>query len=129
MLMSLPKKKKKKKKIFFFRETPTSPWVPFRAKFRPLGRLFRPIHPLAWSLNARTFAPPNQIEPNFPFLADEIAEPHPDMNIKVAAFTVSEKSINILPEDIEYWGFLGFFLMSSSSSIIYKINHFYHIKI
>ena len=27
-----------------------------------------------------------------PTLADEIAEPHPDMNIKVAAFTVSEKS-------------------------------------
>ena len=31
---------------------------------------------------------------DFPFLADEIAEPRPDMNIKVAAFTVSEKSIN-----------------------------------
>ena len=28
-------------------------------------------------------------------LADEIAEARPDMNIKVAAFTVSEKSINI----------------------------------
>ena len=28
----------------------------------------------------------------FPFLIDEIAEPRPDMNIKVAAFTVSEKS-------------------------------------
>ena len=30
-------------KIFFFfflRETATSPWVPFRANFRPLGRLF-----------------------------------------------------------------------------------------
>ena len=26
---------------------------------------------------------------------DEIAEPCPDMNIKVAAFTVSKKSINI----------------------------------
>ena len=35
-----------------------------------------------------------QIEPDFPCLADEIAEPCPDMNIKVAAFTVSEKSIN-----------------------------------
>ena len=47
-------KKKKKKKFFFFffffRETPTSPWVPFRAKFRPLKRLFRPSRPLAWSL-------------------------------------------------------------------------------
>ena len=31
---------------------------------------------------------------DFPSLADEIAEPHPDMNIKVAAFTVSEKSSN-----------------------------------
>ena len=30
----------------------------------------------------------------FPFLADEIAEPRPEMNIKVAAFTVSEKSID-----------------------------------
>ena len=33
-------------------------------------------------------------KPDFPCLADEIAEPHPDMNIKVAAFTVSEKSSN-----------------------------------
>ena len=31
-------------------------------------------------------------EPDFPGLADEIAEQHPDMNFKVAAFTVSEKS-------------------------------------
>ena len=36
------------------------------------------------------------IEPDFPCLADEIAEPRPYINIKVAAFTVSEKSINIL---------------------------------
>ena len=36
--------------------------------------------------------------PDFPFLADEIAEPHPDMNIKVAALTVSEKSSNNLFE-------------------------------
>ena len=34
------------------------------------------------------------IEPDFPCLLDEIAEPHPDMKIKVAPFTVSEKSIN-----------------------------------
>ena len=27
-------------------------------------------------------------KPDFPSLADEIAEPQPDMNIKVAAFTV-----------------------------------------
>ena len=33
---------------------------------------------------------------NFPSLADEIAEPHPDMNIKVAAFTVGEKSSNTI---------------------------------
>ena len=35
-----------------------------------------------------------KIKPDFPCLGDEIAEPHPDMNIKVAAFTVSEKSSN-----------------------------------
>ena len=34
-----------------------------------------------------------------PSLADEIAEPHPDMNIKVAAFTVSEKSSNICKQN------------------------------
>ena len=34
-------------------------------------------------------------KPDVPSLADEIAEPHPDMNIKVAAFTVSEKSSNM----------------------------------
>ena len=36
------------------------------------------------------------IKLDFLSLADEIAEPHPDMNIKVAAFTVREKSSNIL---------------------------------
>ena len=34
-------------------------------------------------------------KPDFPYLADEIAEPRPDMNIKVAAFTVNLKSSNI----------------------------------
>ena len=34
------------------------------------------------------------IKPDFLSLADKIAEPRPDMNIKVAAFTVSKKSIN-----------------------------------
>ena len=33
-------------------------------------------------------------KPDFPSLADEIAEQHPDMNIKVAPFTVSSKSSN-----------------------------------
>ena len=28
---------------------------------------------------------------DFPSIADAIAEPHPDMNIKVAAFTVNEE--------------------------------------
>ena len=37
----------------------------------------------------------NFLEPDFPCLADEIAKPRQDMNIKVAAFTVSEKSINM----------------------------------
>ena len=35
-----------------------------------------------------------EIKPDLRFLADEIAKPGPDMNIKVAAFTVSEKYIN-----------------------------------
>ena len=34
------------------------------------------------------------VEPDFPCSADEIAEPRPDMNIKVAALIVSEKTIN-----------------------------------
>ena len=34
------------------------------------------------------------IEPDFPCFGNELAEPRPDMNIKVAAFTVREKSIN-----------------------------------
>ena len=36
-----------------------------------------------------------KIEPDFPSVAEEIVEPRPGMNIKVAAFTVSEKYINI----------------------------------
>ena len=32
-----------------------------------------------------------QKEPDFPSLADEIAEPHPDINIKVTAFTENKK--------------------------------------
>ena len=34
------------------------------------------------------------IKPDFPSLADVNGEPRPDMNIKVVAFTISEKSIN-----------------------------------
>ena len=34
------------------------------------------------------------IEPDLPCLADDKAEPRPDMNIKVTAITVSENSIN-----------------------------------
>ena len=39
----------------FFRETPTSPWVPFRAKFWPLWWPFSPSRPLAlspWKISA-----------------------------------------------------------------------------
>ena len=35
---------------------------------------------------------------DFHSLVDEIAEPRPDMNIKVAAFTESEKSSNTMDE-------------------------------
>ena len=48
-------------------------------------------------MHARLRGPNNLfilIEPDFPSLADEIAEARPDMNIKVAASIVSEKSIN-----------------------------------
>ena len=45
---------------------------------------------------SKSLLTPYQIinKPDFPSLVDEITEPRPDMNIKVAAFTVSEKSIN-----------------------------------
>ena len=54
------------------------------------------------SCNARMFAQPKKLidslpnykKPDFPSLADQIAKPCQDMNIKVAGFTVSEKSIN-----------------------------------
>ena len=36
------------------------------------------------------------LEPDFLCLADEIAEPHPDMNIKVSAFTESIKFYYII---------------------------------
>ena len=42
------------------------------------------------------------IEPDFPCLPDEIAETRQDMNIKVAAFTVSEKSINMFFFQVQY---------------------------
>ena len=38
--------------------------------------------------------PNYKFQPDFSSLADEIAEQRPDMNIKVADFTVSEKSSN-----------------------------------
>ena len=55
---------------------------------------------LGFSWNVRTSAAQKAdllftklwIKPVFPSLADEIAEPRPDMNIQVAAFTVSEDS-------------------------------------
>ena len=36
--------------IIFFKETPTSPRVPFRVKFQLLGQLFGTSRPLAYSL-------------------------------------------------------------------------------
>ena len=55
-------------------------------------------------MHARLRGPNNllilhQIKPDFPCLADEIDEPRPAMNIKVAAFTVSETSINMTRND------------------------------
>ena len=37
---------------------------------------------------------PKLIKPDFPFSADEIAEPRPDMNIKLITFTVTKKLYN-----------------------------------
>ena len=54
---------------------------------------------LRFSWNARTFASSYTLlilEPDFPCLAVKIAEPRPDMNIKVVAFKASEKSINTI---------------------------------
>ena len=51
--VSLKKKKKKKKKSFFFffflGRLPLLPWSHLGRNFGPLGRLFRPSPPLAWS--------------------------------------------------------------------------------
>ena len=51
---------------------------------------------LGFSRNARRFAPLkkliNSLPDYFPSLAEEVAEPCPDTNIKVAAFTVSNQS-------------------------------------
>ena len=52
---------------------------------------------------------------DFPSLADEIAEPRPDMNIKVAAFTVSEKSIN----KFGTYGHWNFFAIPGTISLVY----------
>ena len=41
-------------------------------------------------MHARLRGPNNLLRPDFPCLADELAEPRPGINIKVAAFTVSE---------------------------------------
>ena len=41
---------------------------------------------------------------DFPCLEDEIVEPHPGMNIKVATFTVSEKSINTITKYLQIYG-------------------------
>ena len=43
---------------------------------------------------------------DFPSLADEMAEPRPNMNVKVAAFTVGETSVNICNSYHRYVGSL-----------------------
>ena len=56
-----------------------------------------------------------QIEPDFPCLADEIAKPSTDMNIKVAAFTVNEKSIRLQ---------LTHCVLGNLHALFFKINFF-----
>ena len=73
-------------------------------------------------------------KPWFPSLADEIAEPRLGMNIKVAAFTVSEKSSNILktttdskdPDEMQH---NAHFVLKGVTCRIFKIMIFYAINI
>ena len=62
-----------------------------------------------------------KLKPDFPSLADEIAEPHPDMNIKVAAFTVSEKSSNTI---CRYWmlWYILYEIYDCANYVLRKIN-------
>ena len=48
-------------------------------------------------MHARLRGSKSLLKPDFPSLADEIAEQRPGMNIKVAAFTVGEKSSKTYP--------------------------------
>ena len=55
-------------------------------------------------MHARLRGPNNLlIKPDFPCLADEIAEPCQDMNIKVVAVTVSVKSTNTCRIVEHFW--------------------------
>ena len=58
------------------------------------------------------------MEPDFPCLADEIVEPRPSMNIKVAAFAVSEKSINIIFVVVVF-----VFNVPSTAKVIWRRGH------
>ena len=60
-------------------------------------------------MHARLRGSKSLLEPELPCLVDEIADPRPGMNIKVAAFTVSEKSINI-------YQFTGWFTLQTSDN-------------
>ena len=69
-------------------------------------------------MHARLRGPNNLfilIEPDIPCLADEIAELRPDMNIYVAAFTLSEKSINSTDHDMLTLTFLSEVIPATSS--------------
>ena len=52
------------------------------------------VHMFVWPKKLIYSLPNYKIKPNFPSLEDEITKPRPDMNIKAAASTVGEKSIN-----------------------------------
>ena len=67
-----------------------------------------------------------KLAPDFPSLADRIAEPHPVMNIKAAAFTVREKSSNILPFPVaRFYLLFGAKLRSLLRRHVFKIISFY----
>ena len=47
-----------------------------------------------------------KLAPDFSCLADELAEQRPDMNMKVTAFTLSEKSIDTSLNVYLYWNIM-----------------------
>ena len=60
------------------------------------------------------------MKPDFSSLADEIAQPRPDVNINAAAFTVGEKSYNTIVQwKSRYTLLIDFSLTVKAATIIF----------